>query len=377
MKKEIKDILEKIVSRKRFNGKLMYDKIESILRNDTEVSKVLRSIKYKLGSQLYEYVMKALLRNVFLIELVNDDISSTKVTTRWVKKKARGKKQEPFDESDPRFCSFKNCFDIFLNLLHELDEDTNHHKNIDFLKLYKEYNILSYELPIDYIKIPHKNDLFYVHRLDNITWYWGKEYRKLMMLRKFLLDSKTNKYSGLFKSIIKDKIMVKTYLTDRVQTGPYKTDREKRWEAHPESVHFSLRKTCQKIEYTLLNQLCHFEGFPPEIKSKLIEAKLIEEKGIIFRCPITLDILSFSELKAEIENKVHGKSSFQIGHLNPLKSISQGSTKGHDPKNISWISADGNRIQGNLSLEETRTLLRRIQENYEKYGDYQIEIFII
>jgi len=37
---------------------------------------------------------------------------------------------------------------------------------------------------------------------------------------------------------------------------------------------------------------------------------------------------------------------------------------GHTGNNVSWISQDGNRIQGHLSLEETRALLSRIGENY-------------
>lgn len=77
--------------------------------------------------------------------------------------------------------------------------------------------------------------------------------------------------------------------------------------------------------------------------------------------------MSFKKLMEEIENRTHGKSDFQIGHLNPLKRSIEAPISGHTPKNIGWICSAGNRIQGDLSLEETRALLKRIQDNYSKY----------
>jgi hypothetical protein len=60
-----------------------------------------------------------------------------------------------------------------------------------------------------------------------------------------------------------------------------------------------------------------------------------------------------------------------VGHLNPLKA-GAGVAFRHHKKNTSWITADGNRIQGHLTLKETRKLLLRISANYEallKTGD--------
>lgn len=68
-------------------------------------------------------------------------------------------------------------------------------------------------------------------------------------------------------------------------------------------------------------------------------------------------------------NPTHGNSNFQVGHLNPLKLDDPNSLIfGHTPENISWISKDGNRIQGDMSLKETRNLLIRITRNYEDEG---------
>jgi len=171
----------------------------------------------------------------------------------------------------------------------------------------------------------------------------------------------------LFSSILKDKIKVETYLTDRVQTGKHKTNREKRWEVHPESVHFSFRRNCIEIERKLIDQLCHFEGFPSDLFALLKSEGMVTE-GTTYRCPVTLNPFSFKEFKKEIESRIHGKSNFQVGHLNPLKLITDDPASGHIPENISWFSVDGNRIQGNLSLKEVRELLAKIHKNYVEAG---------
>jgi hypothetical protein len=54
--------------------------------------------------------------------------------------------------------------------------------------------------------------------------------------------------------------------------------------------------------------------------------------------------------------------------LNPLKLSVDGEAAGHTANNISWISADGNRIQGSLSLNDVRKLIQRISQNYERHG---------
>ena len=85
-------------------------------------------------------------------------------------------------------------------------------------------------------------------------------------------------------------------------------------------------------------------------------------------CPVTLEPLEYSELKSELLASEHGKSAFQVGHLNPLKALSDDPNVGHTAHNMAWQSANGNRIQGHLSLTDTRRMLRGITQRYEVQG---------
>jgi hypothetical protein len=79
--------------------------------------------------------------------------------------------------------------------------------------------------------------------------------------------------------------------------------------------------------------------------------------------------MSFPLFREALLNPQHGKSDFQVGHLNPLKLDEPGNNvAGHTADNISWISGDGNRIQGSLSLSNVQQLLRKIAANYEELG---------
>lgn len=354
----LKLTMERLVNLKRFNGEKMYDECIIHLENILSISSQLEPIKTKLDAKCFKYTIKGLLRNVFFIELVNNDVSTTHMETRWTKKDAGGKKQEAFNESDPRYCSFEGCFSIFTNLLYELNNAMETDKTMEMLNKFQKYNLLPYEIPIDYFDN-------YTHSKEYIHWFWNENYMKTISLRANLIN-RGNPYKHIFNDILRKKIQVKTYLSDRVQTGDFKTDREKRWEVHPKSVHFATRRACLEIEYTLLNQLAHFKYFPNDLFQNLVSIGLINDNKSLFKCPVTLDPLSFEDLKSEVENRTHGKSKFQVGHLNPLKSREVNHAFGHDPKNVSWISENGNRIQGNLSLKETRDLLKRILQNYSK-----------
>ena len=46
-----------------------------------------------------------------------------------------------------------------------------------------------------------------------------------------------------------------------------------------------------------------------------------------------------------------------------MKALDTDGANGHTADNISWISENGNRIQGSLSLDEVDDLLRRIYRN--------------
>lgn len=366
---DIRSMLQELTNKERFSGREMYQRIHGVLTSYSPASAMLTSIREKLGESTYQYTVTGLVRNVFLIELVNDEISSTKMEVRWAKKESRGKKQEKFDNSDPRFCPFKGCVEIWLKMVSELYSSVSNVGVVNLLKLYENYNLLPYEIPLDYADSPTKDkSLSSIHCLKNVFWVWDEKYQRTLRLREMLLNSGQNNKAHLFSSILKDKIKVKTYLTDRVQTGKHKTNREKRWEVHPDSVHFAFRRSCLEIEHRLISQLCHFEGFPPDIFNMLKKEKLITDLGKTFRCPVTLNSLSFAGFEKEVLSPFHGKSDFPVGHLNPLKLVTDDPTSGHTAENISWFSANGNRIQGSLSLKETRELIRQIWRNYEKYG---------
>jgi len=366
---KIQKILEKSVTSNRFSGNDLTSSVINYFNDNNLLSNELLILSNNFSKKSFKYTLAGLIRNCFLIELVNDDISTTIMEVRWIEKESKGKKQEPFNNNDPRFSTFDDCMDLFINLINTLIDriQSEYEKETkDILELYNQYHLIPYELPIDY-KTDNLSGISNSHNKNNIDWFWDNTFERVIQLREFLLNPEHNKMSNTFKLVLNKKIKVKTYLTDRVQTGLHKTDREKRWEVHPNSVHFATRKDSMKIEYTLINQMCHFENFPKEVFDLLVSNSLINDTGNIFRCPITLDPLSFPELKLEIENRTHGMSDFQVGHLNPLKSSISSSISGHISNNISWISSDGNRIQGHLSLDETRALLKRIQENYAKY----------
>ena len=105
--------------------------------------------------------------------------------------------------------------------------------------------------------------------------------------------------------------------------------------------------------------------FLPRSKQELIQP--LSSEAV---CPITLEAIDFQEFAASILHPVHGKSAYQVGHLNPLKlnQTANESAAGHTADNISWISEHGNRIQGSLSLNKTRDLLSKIAQNYERAG---------
>lgn len=350
---DMKSNLEKLCV-KKFSKKNLFTKINPIIEKNFPNDILL--LKNSLGASNYSYVVSSLVRHIFLIELTNNDVSSTKINVRWSIKESKGKKQESFNSSDPRYADFTECKKIFVDLLRKLISNINDAKKNNFLKLFAKYRQLPYELPIDYLV----SSTDHIHVLGNFNWFWDEKFLKTLILRKFLL-TEINKRS-LFLIILK-KIKTKTYLTDRVQTGNYKTNREKRWESHPNSTHFALRKNCLLIERKLLSQICYFDKFPQNIYKK-IQDKIFQENSP-YLCPVTLTPLNFSKLKKELNNPNHGKSNFHVGHLNPLKSEIIGSSRGHNYKNIGWISDDGNRIQGSLSLKNTRKLLSKINKNYQ------------
>lgn len=341
----LKDILDNAVNTDRFS---INNCIEFENYVDTNEATLLSSIKTKLSAKQYKAFKKSIIRNSFLIEPVNESVTSTKVETHWSNHLS----------GDVRFSSYEDCYKIFTKLLSIIDNLDA--ENLALLKEFFDNTVVAYEMPVDYINRNAKP----IHNANNIDLFLNDEIKKCIAMRRFMRNKDENPASDVFQTILSDKIQVKTYLTDRALTGAYKTNREKRWEAHPESVQYALRRECMQIETKLLLQIATFEGCYPDLVLALQNKGLLDNEYEYCKCPITGDNIQYSEFEDDVLNPTHGKSKFQVGHLNPLKKNDADSeASGHSADNISWISENGNRIQGSLSLNEVNQLLKRIYSN--------------
>lgn len=358
----MKSKIETIIDADRFRMKALAQSTWPEIENSAHDIQIVTQLKRILG-QRYETLKQAILRHVFLIELVKiPAIETTKFRTRWF----------PQLNGDPRFCSFDECLSIAHGLLADLVDFISESENKELIKLCFENSLLPYEIPLDYIDRPIGSRAQNIHNRGNLIWTSTPIMLRTLRLRKFLTGDQSPD-RDFFKAVLDNKIRVKTYLTDRVLTGNHKTNREKRWEVNPNSVHYASRRTCMEIEYNLIKQLCDFEGFPNEARVMLQEQGLLPPEVTVFKCPITLDPMSFEAFRAELLNPRHGRSDFQVGHLNPLKlDDPTAAASGHSSQNISWISADGNRIQGSLGLTEVRNMLSRISSNYASVDAMQV-----
>jgi hypothetical protein len=215
--------------------------------------------------------------------------------------------------------------------------------------------IIPAELPLDYASKATRP----IHVVENIIPIDLKLLDTTVKLRAMFNDG-SNKTNKVMKKVY-DKVQVKSYLTDRVLTGSYKTNREYRWEVSPDSVHFAFKRDCMQIESSLVLAVINMEGFQADLRKSLNSSAGIAVPNSRTTCPITLEELSFEKFSGELLNPVPGKSSFQVGHLDPLKNVGT-----HVADNVAWVSEEGNRIQGDNTLDETRYLLKRIFDAYKR-----------
>lgn len=347
-----KEILDTAVTRERFR----IDDCISIEEYLSErATTFYNSIKAKLDVRELKAFCRSIVRNAFLIEPVNNQVTSTKVEVRW----------SDHLTGDVRFATYDTCYAIFENLLQKIACLTD--PDFSIIKEFLENTVVAYEMPIDYI------DRYAtpIHTVENVDLFLNDTVRTCTELRKFIRDTRRNPAANVFQTILSDKIKVKTYLTDRALTGDYKTNREKRWEAHPNSVQYALRRDCMRIEIKLLLQIAMFEGCDRGLVASMQEAGLLPDSFSFVKCPITGDNIRYSEFANDALHPTHGRSAFQVGHLNPLKSSDTDGFYGHTADNISWISENGNRIQGSLSLNEVNELLRRIYSNRPELREQQ------
>ncbi len=349
----LRQAIEARTSARTFSGRQLAQDLLPLMEDLPEVSSSLGEIRASLGALEALYSIKGLIRASFLIELVKPDNTSTKFDHRWSERLA----------TDPRGATYDECLQIYSELLATLASEAD--ARGELLSRFNRRHVVPYELPIDY------EDRSKGHELGNVVWIWNDpEIEPTLTLRELIASEEiVGPLASVFKVALGHKVKVKTYLTDRAQTGTYQTNREKRWEYHPEGVQYASRLDCLRIEHKLLSQLCFFDGFPPEIRQRLLDRTAINNLELPARCPITRDAMDFEKFRGEIEDPTMGRSSFQVGHLNPLKGPGAGELFGHTARNVAWISNDGNRIQGPLSYVETCELIDRCSSNRLKFGN--------
>jgi len=314
------------------------------------LSSQLSALKNAMDNTCFTYTLISIGRFAFCIELTNLTITSTKMKTRWLPGKIIKTRPGTFENyegefspgEDERSNSFENCYLIFSKCIALLYASEEHQVIMCELANQKKRSVpyesvFTYTNP--YLDPVHDANNISLTNLDTINWL-VKARPIIQPVIRFDLNGNRTK--------INEKIATKCYKTDRSQTGEVQTNRAKRWECLSQDFQHATIEQCWSVEQKLLQDLACFEGFPQTTKEKLEEENLLFQEEITL-CPITFKPMSYTDL---LGGGAHGESNFQVGHMTPLKS---GGT--HEGNNIEWISNDGNRIQGSLSVEETREML--------------------
>ncbi|MEQ8207539.1 MAG: hypothetical protein RIA65_15305 [Woeseia sp.] len=184
---------------------------------------------------------------------------------------------------------------------------------------------------------------------------------------RIILNDVDSEEQESLREIIRKKLEVKVYKTDRALTGKDKTNRAKRWEVLCGDFQHSTLPQCWSVESELTRALLNFQDFPTNIRQRFVEESLIGETEPVTRCPVTLAPLNYRAFAAAMLEVTHGRSDYQVGHLTPLKRGGR-----HIGNNVCWQSADGNRIQGDLSIDETVLMLKGIEGRREELGAEQL-----
>jgi hypothetical protein len=220
----------------------------------------------------------------------------------------------------------------------------------DLLLTLSHSNRVPYEFPLSYLDLTQAQ----LHQARNVNWVLNDDLKWLLKAREVLATTESAHREAI-RAIIKNKFEVKVFKTDRSLTGKDKTKRAKRWEVLPGDFQQATLEQCWSAERQLTADLVGFDGFPPEVKRAFVDQRLLPARQPPTCCPVTLEPLNFATLSAAVLTSTHGVSDYQIGHLHPLKRGGK-----HEGANTRWQSADGNRIQGDLTIEETNRLLDQI-----------------
>ncbi len=330
--------------------------------HNCEFAEIIKRCQAILPAKLFRSSIGNLIRFSFLIELTNLTVGSTKMKTRWLPGLILMPQDGSFEPiqgsfepgNDPRSSSFEDCLAVFVNCIRILLEKVSSDQSlVTKLEQLSATTSFPYEFVFDYVDTA----LFPIHVKSNVSWVFNEDIEWLLSARPIIWPCLTKQQ--------KDKIQTKTYKTDRALTGKDKTNRAKRWEVLSADFQHASLTQCWSVERKLLGELVGFEGFPQDTKQLLIQNG-VQTEFAISRCPVTLEPLQFSVL---LNPAVHGRSDYQVGHLHPLKKGGR-----HDGENVCWQSCDGNRIQGDLMIEEIVELLDKIMQRKIELGGSHIAI---
>jgi len=321
----------------------------------------LARLKSLVKTNSYKQIIGSLIRFSFLIELTNLKLGSTKMKTRWMPGRILMPQQGSFEPlqgtfkpgNDPRSSSSDVCCDVFETCMQIIADKIESEDNISTkLNLLSRNTSVPYEFVFDY-KMPSENP---IHTPQNINWILNQDIEWLIEARPIIW--------GTLSAQQKNKIQTKTYKTDRALTGKDKTNRAKRWETLFGDFQHATITQCWSVERKLLAELTGFDKFPERIKESLQKSGLMSSFNVS-RCPVTLEHLDFEVLQ---NPAVHGRSDYQVGHLHPLKRGGY-----HEGANVCWKSNDGNRIQGDLTIEETIAPLDKITSRMDMLHSSHLE----
>lgn len=303
--------------------------------------------------RMFRWMICDAMRFAFLIELTNIRVSSTKKKTRWIavptspNSSASYGATPPFDPAeDPRASSYAECYQIFNDVLALLLNDLAFRTTA--LTLAGRNGEWTYPLTYEV------EDASHVHISSNIRRANLTDLDWLLKVEGILIRSPSRGAAAVLDMDTVRKIRTKAYRTDRAQTGSTQTNRAKRWEASFGDYQYANVESCWSVERSLLESLIDFDGFPASARAALAMQGLVSPTFEVQRCPVTLQVHSFADFCAQMSI---GRSDFHVGHLHPLKAGGK-----HVGSNVAWLSRDGNRIQGDLSLAAAHQLIRTIAD---------------
>lgn len=340
---------------------------ENIRYDDSGLAEAYERLNVLCSDRVMKSLLSSAIRTSFLIELTDIRVGSTKMKTRWLpglilmpQPGSFAPIQGSFEPgNDPRSSSFETCLLVFRRFLSLCYQHlSNNDESLQDLGRFLANTRVPYEFPISYIDAT----LEPIHGPDNVSWVFNADAKWLACARP-LLKAATGDDGRAIKKICDAKLKVKVFLTDRALTGKDKTNRAKRWEILSGDFQHATLPECWSVERKLTEQLVEFLGFPAAIRQRFIDEDLLPAAEARSKCPVTLSELEFGPFAAAVLSAQHGRSDYQIGHMEPLKTGGR-----HAGANVSWQSADGNRIQGDLTLQATRTLIRGIAERQQAAG---------